>query len=121
MKRGEVVGIIGRNGAGKSTLLKSPAVSLNPPQVGHGSADGSEDLLEVGTGFHPELTGRENIYLNGAILSTALAPRSGASLTRSWPLLKSRNFWTRQSSAIQAACTSVWHLPLLPILNQKSW
>jgi len=69
VEQGEMFGVIGHNGAGKSTLLKILS-RITPPTVGEAHLRGRVGaLLEVGTGFHPELTGRENVYLNGAILN----------------------------------------------------
>lgn len=73
VRRGEVLGIIGKNGAGKSTLLKVLS-KVTSPTKGVIKSDGRiASLLEVGTGFHPEMTGRENIFLNGAILGMTKA------------------------------------------------
>jgi len=73
LKKGEALGIIGRNGAGKSTLLKLLS-RITAPTKGKIYINGRmTSLLEVGTGFHPELSGRENVFLNGAILGMSRA------------------------------------------------
>ena len=73
VKKGEALGIIGHNGAGKSTLLKLLS-RVTAPTKGTISYNGRiASMLEVGTGFHPELTGRENVYMNGAILGMTKA------------------------------------------------
>jgi len=95
VKQGEVVGIIGRNGAGKSTLLKILS-RITEPTSGKAIINGRvSSLLEVGTGFHPELTGRENIYLNGTILGMSKR-KSMANSTKSLIFQRLESFSTRR-------------------------
>jgi lipopolysaccharide transport system ATP-binding protein len=112
IKQGDAVGIIGRNGAGKSTLLKILS-RVTAPTIGNVKIKGRvASLLEVGTGFHPELSGRENVYLNGTILGMRkheikkhfdeIVDFAGVERYIDTPV-------KRYSSGMY-----VWHLPLLP-------
>ena len=97
VKQGEVLGIIGRNGAGKNTLLEISAVSLNPPAAAP-PRRGRVSLLEVDAGFHPELSGRENIFLNGAILG--MAEQRSSEVRRDRHLLRGREIPRYASQAL---------------------
>src|SRR3954453_5458042 len=116
VQKGQALGVIGHNGAGKTTLLKILS-RITDPTLGQAVMHGKTgSLLEVGTGFHPELTGRENIFMNGAILgmrkkeitpnSACANKRSPASPTRSSTSPGSSSSSTRPSSATPPACTS---------------
>ena len=120
VKQGEVVGIIGRNGAGKSTLLKILS-RITEPTAGRVRLRGRVgSLLEVGTGFHPELTGRENIYLNGAILGM-----KSAEISRKFDEIVAfaevEKFLDTPVKRYTSGMYVRWRLRWRRIWNRKSW
>jgi len=110
VERGEALGLIGHNGAGKSTLLKILS-RITEPSSGQAVLHGRvASLLEVGTGFHPELTGRENIFLNGAILGMTRAEiRRDFDAIVAFAEIDASS--TRRSSATPAECMCGWPSP----------
>lgn len=110
IEQGEVVGIIGRNGAGKSTLLKILS-KITYPTAGSVRTRGRlASLLEVGTGFHDELTGRENIRLNGSILGMKKR-EVDARLDAIISFQESNHLSIRPSSIIHPGCVCAWDSP----------
>ncbi len=117
--KGETVGIIGRNGSGKSTMLKLLS-RITTPTRGRIEIDGlAASLLEVGTGFHPELTGRENIYLNGAILGMSRGEIKKR-FDEIVAFAEVEKFLDTPVKHFPAACTCAWPLPWRRISNRKS-
>ena len=118
VQSGEAVGIIGHNGAGKSTLLKLIS-RVTAPTSGEIRLRGRvASMLEVGTGFHPELTGRENVYLNGAILGMTKA-EIDRKFDQIVEFAEMAQFIDTPSSAIPPACMSSSHFPLLRIWTAR--
>ena len=114
INQGDRVGIIGRNGAGKSTLLKILSRIVTPTK-GRITIDGrAASLLEVGTGFHPELSGRENIFLNGSILGMTKKEIENK-FEEILILLVSKNFSILLLNVILLVCMFVLLFLLLPI------
>ena len=117
VKKGEFFGIVGRNGSGKSTLLKLIA-GIYTPNKGSVKINGSlTPFIELGVGFNPDLTGRENVFLNGALLGF-----SNDEMKKMWSLPNWKDSWIRDSKTILQVCRSV--LPFLspfePILTSLS-
>ena len=103
---GEAVGIIGHNGSGKSTLLKCMARILTPNAGDDRVNKRMSALLELGAGFHPELSGRDNVFLNAAILGHDAAGDRRCASTRSSTSPVSNSSSTRRSRPTRRACTS---------------
>jgi ABC-2 type transport system ATP-binding protein len=94
VKKGEFFGIVGRNGSGKSTLLKIIS-QIYSPEKGDVQVNGKlVPFIELGVGFNPELTGRENVYLNGALLALAILKWTQCTM-KLWPLQNLESLWIK--------------------------